>query len=97
MRAALALRTIDVEQDFAPRKGRAVGWFEDALAPLRPRLDDGGVHRLAVAVRSAVGIESLVWLTDVAGLSRDQAAELMHWTAQALLDHALAEDTKDRD
>ena len=28
------------------------------------------VHRLAVAIRSAVGIEALVWLTDVAGLSR---------------------------
>ncbi len=71
------------------RKGRAIGWFEDALAPLAPRLTEPGVHRLAVAIRSAVGIESLVWLTDVAGIPRDQAAELMQWSARALLRHAL--------
>jgi AcrR family transcriptional regulator len=72
------------------RKGRAVRWFEEALAPLRPQLTQVGVSRLAVAVRSVVGIESLVWLTDVADLSRDQAAELMQWSARALLCHALA-------
>jgi AcrR family transcriptional regulator len=71
------------------RKGRAIGWFEDALAPLLPRLTEEGVHRLAVAIRSAVGIESLVWLTDVAGLTRDQAVTTMRWSAQALLQHAL--------
>ena len=72
------------------RKGRAIGWFEDALAPLRPQLTEPGIHRLAVAIRSAVGIESLVWLTDVAGLPRDQAMALMQWSARALLHHALA-------
>jgi hypothetical protein len=49
------------------------------------------IHRLAVAIRSAVGIESLVWLTDIAGLSREEAARQLRWTAQALLAHALAE------
>src|ERR1700712_2865327 len=44
------------------RKGRAIGWFEEALSPLLGRLGADGVHRLAVGVRSAVGIESLVWL-----------------------------------
>ncbi len=58
----------DPSADALPlRQGRAIGWFEEALAPLRPRLGPAGVHRLAVTVRSAVGIESLVWLTDVAG------------------------------
>ena len=72
------------------RKGRAIGWFEDALAPAVPILGEAGVRRLAVAVRSAVGIESLVWLVDVAGLSRDEAAELMMATARALVRDALA-------
>lgn len=76
--------------DLPLRKGRAIGWFEEALAPLEPQLTKAGVHRLAVAVRAAVGIESLVWLTDVAGLSRDEAVELMQWSAQGLLHHALA-------
>jgi len=79
------------------RKGRAITWFEDALAPLRPRLTEQAIHRLAIAIRSAVGIESLVWLTDIAGLSRDQAAELMQWTTQALLHHALADSTPNHD
>lgn len=73
------------------RQGRAVGWFEDALAPLRPELTESGVHQLALAIRSTVGIESLVWLTDVAGLSRDQASEVMQRSARALLHHALAD------
>jgi AcrR family transcriptional regulator len=71
------------------RQGRAIGWFEDALATLRPQLTAAAVRRLAVAIRSAVGIESLVWLTDVAGLSRDEAAELMQWSGLALLGYAL--------
>ncbi len=81
--------------DLPLRKGRAIGWFEDALAPLVPELGEAGVHRLAVAVRSAVGIESLVWLTDIAGLSRSQASEVMMWSARAMLQHALAEGLYD--
>ena len=73
----------------ALRQGRAVGWFEDALAVLKPRLSDAEVHRLAVAVRSATGIEALVWLVDVAGFTRDQATELLRGTARALLQQAL--------
>ncbi|MCK2215369.1 hypothetical protein MF672_016465 [Actinomadura sp. ATCC 31491] len=74
------------------RGGRAIGWIEDALTPLlgtHPGLD---VHRLAVTIRSATGIESLVWLTDIAGLTRRQAADTMRWSARALLAAALGED-----
>lgn len=73
------------------RQGRAIAWFEEALAPLRPRFTDAEIHDLALSVRSAVGIESLVWLTDIAGLTRAQAAERMLWSARALLSHALAD------
>ncbi|HEY9411856.1 MAG TPA: TetR family transcriptional regulator [Jiangellaceae bacterium] len=73
------------------RQGRAIAWFEEALEPLRPRLTDTGIHLLALAVRSAVGIESLVWLTDVAGLTRKEAADRMLWSARALLLQALAD------
>jgi AcrR family transcriptional regulator len=73
------------------RQGRAVGWFEEALSVLQPEWSDAEVRRLAVAVRSAVGIESRVWLTDVAGLSSDEAMNLTRWSAQAIVRHALAE------
>ncbi|HVN14005.1 MAG TPA: hypothetical protein VMT69_18090 [Kineosporiaceae bacterium] len=48
------------------------------------------VHRLAVAVRAAVGIEALVWLVDVGGLDRAAAVQLLRETAHALLAAALA-------
>ena len=72
------------------RRGRVVGWIEDALAPLRAQMPEPEIHRLALAIRSATGIESFVWLTDVGGLSREEAAELMRATARALLQSALA-------
>ena len=73
------------------RQGRAIGWIEEALAPLRGRLPRSKLRRLVLAIRSACGIEALVWLTDVAGLSRRQAGELMRWSALALLRAALAD------
>ena len=48
------------------------------------------IHRLVLAIRSATGIEALVWLTDVAGLSRDEAVELTRWSALLLLHAALS-------
>jgi AcrR family transcriptional regulator len=71
------------------RRGHAITWIEDALAPLRrshPHID---THRLAIAIRAATGIESFVWLVDVAGLPRSEAAEMLSETAQALLTNAL--------
>jgi len=73
------------------RRGRAIGWFEDALAPLLGQLSRQEIRRLVLAIRSAAGIEALVWLTDVAHLSRAQAVEVMNWSAQALLRSALAD------
>lgn len=73
------------------RRGRAITWIEDALAPLRDELSESELHRLALAIRSAAGIEALVWLTDIAHVSRKQAVELMRWSASALLRTALAE------
>lgn len=74
------------------RQGRAIGWIEDALSPLRqthPHLD---VHRLAVTIRSATGIESFVWLTDIAGIAHPEAANILCNTAQAILHDALSAD-----
>ena len=73
------------------RQGRAIGWIGEALAPLSSRMSKAEVRRLAVAIRSAAGIEALVWLTDIAGLSRKQAVEVMRGSARALLRSALAD------
>lgn len=88
----LSLEPQPVEPDRLPlRRGRAIGWIEEALAPLRGRLADADLRRLTLAIRAGAGIEALVWLTDIAGLTRDDAVELMRWSAMALLRSTLAE------
>ena len=72
------------------RQGRVIKWLEEALAPLQPQLPRSEVRRLAIAIRSATGIEALSWLTDVAGLSREDATALMRWSAHAMLDATTA-------
>jgi hypothetical protein len=54
-------------------------------------MSDTQRRRLAIAIRSAAGIEALVWLTDIAGLSRKEAVHVMRQSARALLRSALAD------
>jgi AcrR family transcriptional regulator len=84
------------KEDLLLRQGRAIGWIEEALAPLRDRLPRAALRRLVLAIRSSCGIEPLIWLTDVAGVSRDQAADIMRWSALALLRATLAEHDEHR-
>ena len=78
------------DRDLPLRTGRALHWIEDALAPLEGRLPAPELHRLALAIRATTGIESFVWLTDVGGLSGEEAAELMRASARTLLRAAVS-------
>jgi AcrR family transcriptional regulator len=71
------------------RQGRAIGWIGEALSPLRDQLPEQAVDQLVLAIRTATGIEALAWLTDVAKLDRDEAVNLMRWSAGALFHAAL--------
>jgi AcrR family transcriptional regulator len=71
------------------RKGRRIAWISEALEPLRSELADDEFDRLVYAIASAVGIDSLVWLIDIAGLSRKEAVEVMTWSTRNLLRAAL--------
>ena len=72
-------------RDLPLRQGRAIPWLTEALQPLDGDLTPDEIHRLALAIRSAIGIESRVWLTDVGGLSAAETTALQRWTAHALL------------
>jgi AcrR family transcriptional regulator len=85
----LSLDPATPRESLVLRQGRAIGWLEDALSPLRSRLSPTQLRRLVLAIRSAVGIEALVWLVDVGGQSREKAAAIMRWTATAILRGAL--------
>lgn len=90
LRLALEPRTENAPGDAAQlRQGRGIGWILEALEPLDNTHPGVDRETLARAIRSAAGIESLVWLTDVGGLSRDRAAEVMRASAVAILRDAI--------
>ena len=82
----------DRRRELPLRQGRAIGWITEAFEPVEARLGPEVIQRLARAIRSATGIEALVWLTDIAGLSREEARELMGWSARVMTEAALAGD-----
>ena len=88
LRLALEPQAASTEQPYL-RRGRVIGWVADALAPLRDQLTRAEIQRLAVAIRASTGIESFIWLVDVAGLSRSAAVDVMEDTARALLRAAI--------
>jgi AcrR family transcriptional regulator len=71
------------------RGGRRIRWIEDALSPLHGRMPEGELRRLILGIGATLGIEALVWLTDVGGLSREEAVEVMRSNARTLLQSAL--------
>lgn len=86
----LSLEIPEDERKALPlRQGRAIGWIGEALEVLADRVPEDELHRLVLAIRATIGIEALVWLVDVAGLTRSEAIELMRWSAQALLQRTL--------
>jgi AcrR family transcriptional regulator len=95
MRAVLRLSLAgsDDGSPLAPlpmNRGLRIGWIADALAPERARLGEEGFGRLVHAIGATMGIEAFVWLTDIAGRSRDEAVSIMRSSAGALLDSAMA-------
>ncbi|MCP8998225.1 TetR/AcrR family transcriptional regulator [Pseudarthrobacter sp. RMG13] len=88
LRLSLA-QTADERRSLPLRQGRAITWIAEALSPLQGQMAETDIHRLVLAIRSATGIESLAWLTDIGGLSRDEAVASQRWTARALLQQAL--------
>lgn len=83
-RTMLRLSLDSVPHDLPLRQGRAIAWYAEALEPLRDQLGDEGVRRIAVALRAVSGIETRVWLRDIAGLDAAQVRSLQLWMVDAL-------------
>jgi AcrR family transcriptional regulator len=85
----LSLEVDAAERGALPlRQGRAIAWIAEALDGVRGDLSDQQFRQLVLSVRATIGIEAIVWLVDVAGLSRKDAVALTRWSAQALLQRA---------
>ncbi len=91
LRNMLRLSLEEAAPDLPFRKGRRIIWVHEALAPLQGRIPPDELERLVLAISAAVGIDALVWLTDIAGLSREESVGVMRWSARSLLRAALAE------
>ena len=85
--------TVDAPPSGAgPKRGyRRIGWIEQALEPVQPRLGPDRFEQLVSALAVVIGWEAFVVLFDVRGLTADQAREILTGAALTLLDAALAE------
>jgi hypothetical protein len=72
------------------RQGRRIRWIEDALSPLSGRMPEPELRRLVYGIGATIGIEAFVWLTDMGGLSREEAVEVMRSNARTLLRSSLS-------
>ena len=59
------------------------------MAPLRGRMLGPDLRRLVYGIVATLSIEALVWLTDMAGLPREEAAGVMRSNVRTLLRSAL--------
>jgi len=90
MSLRMSLEPSPTPRDLPLRTGRRIVWFHDALASCRGRYPDDLLDRLALALAAAVGLESYVWLIDVAGQTPHGARDLLLWTARQLTSSTLA-------
>ena len=86
MRAVLRLPLQGIRPPELPmHRGLRIAWIEDALAPLRGKMAEDKLQRLIHGIGATLGIEAFVWLTDIAGLTREQAAATIRYNALGLL------------
>lgn len=94
MRAVLRM-SLEAGSDSRPElpmhRGQRIEWIADALAPLQAQMDEEELGRLVHGIGATLGIEAFVWLTDIAGLSREDALANMRLNASRLLRAAIAE------
>jgi AcrR family transcriptional regulator len=82
--------------DLLLRKGTRISWIEDALDPIRDQLPTDDFQRLIYAIAVVIGIEAIIVLVDLAGLSRTEAVDVIRWSARALLRSALTDPPEAR-
>lgn len=75
-----------------PRRGtRRIDWIEAALKPLLKTIGAKAHARLVCGLALCGGIEALLVLRDICGLTEIEAIEVSRWAAHALLKQTLIE------
>ncbi len=71
------------------RGGRRLDWIESAVKPLRKRISSANYKRLVCALALCTGIEALLVLRDICGLSTDEITRVSQWMCRAMLRESL--------
>ncbi len=81
----------------APRQrgGRRLDWIRASLDPLRDTIPAHSFEMLTNSLAVCLGIDALMVLRDICGVSGEQAERLMVWMASAFVDRILLETGKD--
>ena len=88
MRTALRL-SLDPQSGYQ-RPGRRGRWVDEIVAAAGDRLDQPARARLSAALHLVLGIDPIIELTDVAGLDRAEALDILAWVAATLVRASLA-------
>ncbi len=76
-------------EDSIPVRTNRVEWIRTALAPAKKRLGGKQFERLVSALSLCVGIESVMVLTNLRGLSQKEVTRVSVWAAETLVAGAL--------
>jgi AcrR family transcriptional regulator len=87
LRTALRL-SLDPQSGYQRPGGRA-GLVAEILASAGDCLDPAARARLSAALHLVLGVDPIIVLTDIAGLDRHQALDVLEWAAAALVRAAI--------
>lgn len=76
-------------EDSIPVRTNRVEWIRIALAPVKKKLGGKQFERLVSALSLCVGIESVMALTNLRGLSQKEVTRVSLWAAETLVAGAL--------
>ena len=88
LRTGLRL-SLDPQSGYQRPGGRRL-LVTEILASAGDRLDPAARVRLSAALNLVLGIDPIIVLTDVAGLDRDQVADVLEWAAATLVRAAMS-------
>lgn len=93
LRTMLRLSLEPDRQEVRPRRGltNRGRWIAALLENLPGGVPPAARDRLAAALMPLFGADAVVWTTDMANLTRDEAIELLAWMARALIAATLAD------
>ena len=75
-----------------PRRGtRRIDWIESAIQPLATKLTATAYKRLVCVLAVCTGMESIIVLRDICGLSADDTIAICQWLARTAIKQLLAE------